>query len=110
MRRVEWIHERLEIGSPPLSDRVCNLPLIIDTLSRELSPRWRQALIEARFETFNLVFTGVQVIPWSGEFSKSAYTTNARRVDVDMDADLQLEERIRNLQHQDVRVVVLVAD
>ena len=97
MRRVEWIHERLEVGSPPLRDRVCNLPLIIDTFTRELSPRRRQALIEARFETFNLIFIGVQVIPWSSEFSKSAYATNARKIDVDMKADLQLEKRIRNL-------------
>ena len=97
MRRAEWIHERLEIRSPPLRDRVCNLPLIIDTFTRELSPRRRQALIEARFETFNLVFIGVEVIPWSGEFPESAYATISRKVDVGMKADLQLKERVRNL-------------
>ena len=97
MCRVEWIHERLEIGSPPLRDRVCDLPLIIDTLTRKLSPRRRQALIEARFETFDLVFIGVEVIPWSGEISGSACTTRSRKVDVDMKADLQLKKGICNL-------------
>ena len=41
MSRVEWIHERFEVGPPPLSERVCNLPLVIDTLARELGPRRR---------------------------------------------------------------------
>ena len=70
MSRVEWIHERFEIGPPPLSERVCNLPLIIDTLARELSPRWRQALVETRFEAFDLVIIGLEVIAWSSKLTR----------------------------------------
>lgn len=65
MRWVERVHERLEIGSPPLRNRVCDLPLIIDTLARELSPRRCQALIETRFEAFDFVLIGAKVVAWS---------------------------------------------
>ena len=67
MTRVEWIHERFKVGPPPLCERVGNLPLIIDTLARELSPRRRQALVETRFEAFDLFIIGLEVIAWSSK-------------------------------------------
>jgi len=36
----EWVHERLEIGPPPLSQRVTNNPLIIDAFARKLRSDW----------------------------------------------------------------------
>ena len=76
MSRVEWIHERFEIGPPPLSERVCNLPLIIDTLARELGPRRRQALVETRFEAFDLVIIGLEVIAWSNKGTRVSSRSN----------------------------------
>ena len=70
MSRVKWIHERFEIGPPPLSERVCNLPLIIDTLARELGPRWRQPLVETRFEAFDLFIIGLEVVARSSIFTR----------------------------------------
>lgn len=86
MRGDERVHERLEIRAPPLRQRVADLPLVVDALAGKLRADGRQALVEARLEALDLVVLGAQIVP------------------------RQLEEGVRDLQHQDVRVVVLVAD
>ena len=66
MRWAVWVHERLKTGSPPLRNRISNLPLIVDTLARELGPGWCQAVVETRFKAFNLLFIGAKVVARSG--------------------------------------------
>ena len=86
MRRDERIHKRLEIGAPPLGQRVADLPLIVNALARKLRANGSKALVQTRLEALDLVVLGPQVVAG------------------------QLEEGVGDLQHQDVRVVVLVAD
>jgi hypothetical protein len=45
VRRDEWVHESLEIGSPPLRQCVADLPLVVDTFACELGADWRKALV-----------------------------------------------------------------
>ena len=40
MRWQEWIYEGFEIRPPPLRNCIRNVLLIIDTLARELGPKW----------------------------------------------------------------------
>ena len=86
MRRDKRVHKRLEIRPPPLRQRVRNLPFIIHALPRELAANWRQSLIQPVLEPINFGLMRVQVV--AGE----------------------LEEGVRDLQHEDMRVAVLVAD
>jgi hypothetical protein len=61
-------HERLEIGSPPLSQAISDLPFIIDAMRRVelLGLFWRgEPVVEPGFETVNLVFTGFEVVAGS---------------------------------------------
>lgn len=62
MRRDEWIHESLEVGSPPLRKRVTNLPLVVHTLARELAADGGEALVQTGFETFKLAFVVMKVV------------------------------------------------
>ncbi len=86
MRGNKRVHKRLEIRPPPLRKRIPNLPLLIDALSRELIARGSQPLVQPHLEPLHLVILGLEIV--------------AR----------QLEEGVRDLQHQDVRVVVFVAN
>jgi hypothetical protein len=86
MRRDERVHERLEIRPPPLRQRIADLPFFIDALAAKLRAHRRQPLVQPLLESFYFVILRLEVV--------------AR----------QLEECVRYLQHQDVRVVVLVAD
>lgn len=98
MRRVVRIHEGLEAGSPPLRNRVCDLPLIVDTLAGELGPRRRQALVETRFETFDFVLVVVKVVAWSSDIERVSYTSSEEG-ERWMRCDIQLEKSVGNLQH-----------
>ena len=80
----EGVHEGLEVGSPPLSQAIADLP-VTSFLALAESTHRGQALVQACFEAIKLVLFGLQVI--------------AR----------EFEEGIGDLQHQDVRVVVLMA-
>lgn len=54
-------HESFKIRSPPLSQTVTNFPLIVDTMSaiELLGVGWRsKAIVEALFQTFDLVLAG----------------------------------------------------
>ena len=72
MPRVVRIHEGLKTRSPPLRKRIRDLPLIIDTCARELVPRRCQALIETRFEAFDFVFIGAEVVARSSEVTRQS--------------------------------------
>lgn len=85
MGRDEGVHEGLEVGPPPLREAVADLP-VARLLALAEPADGRQALVQARLEALDLVVFGAQVVAG------------------------QLEEGVRDLQHQDVRVVVLVAD
>ena len=98
MRRVVGVHEGLKAGSPPLRNRVCDLPLIVDTLAGELGPRRRQALVETRFEAFNFVLVVVQVVAWSSDFKRVSYA-NSEEGERWISGDIQLEKSVGNLQH-----------
>lgn len=86
MRWDEWVHEGLEIRSPPLRKRITNLPLLINALTTELRTNRCQTLIQSHLEPLNLIIVFFEVV------------------------SRQLEEGIGDLQHQDVRMIVLVAD
>lgn len=62
MRRDEGVHECLEVGSPPLRQRVADLPLIVDTLTGELCADGSKALVQARLEALYLVVFGTKVV------------------------------------------------
>lgn len=86
MRGVIWVHESLKIRPPPLGQCITNDPLIIDGIARELCADWAQALRETGLEALNLIVFRFEIVTG------------------------KLEECIRDLKHQNVGVVVLVAD
>lgn len=85
MRGHEGVHEGLEVGAPPLGKAVADVPVAGGLAVSQAADRG-QALVEPGLETNELVVVGLQVIAG------------------------QLEESVGDLEHQDVRVVVLVAD
>jgi len=85
MGRHEGVHKGLEVRPPPLRKAVSNLP-IPSLLPLADTAHGREPLVQPRLEALDLVVLGSQVV--AGE----------------------LEEGVRDLQHQDVGVVVLVAD
>lgn len=88
-RNMRWdkrIHKRLEIRPPPLRQRIPNLPLLIHALPTKLRAHRRQSFIQPFFEPRDLFVFRLEVV--AGEF----------------------EERVGDLQHEDVGVVVFVAD
>lgn len=81
----EWVHERLEIRSPPLTQRIANDPLIIDAFARELASHRGKTLVQPLLEALGLLIVRLQVVP------------------------RKLEEGIGDLQHENVGMVVFVA-
>ena len=79
------VHEGLEVGAPPLSEAVANLPVGL-LLALAKAADGSQALVQALLEALGLIILGLEVVAG------------------------QLEEGVCDLQHEDVRVVVLVAD
>jgi hypothetical protein len=69
----EGIHEGLEVGSPPLSKCIANLPLIVYTLARELGPHWRKALVQPRLESLDFVVLGAEIVTRSDFKSTSMH-------------------------------------
>lgn len=107
MRRDEWIHESLEVGSPPLRKRVTDFPLIIHTLTRELAADGSKALVQAGFETFKLAFVVVKVVARTvcGSANQLSSINGGGR----NRGSKQFEECVCNLQHQDMRMAMLMA-
>lgn len=62
MSRQERVHERLEIGPPPLRDRIANLPVLVDAFAGELRSHRRQTLVEALLETVDFFVLEVEVV------------------------------------------------
>lgn len=81
----EGVHEGLKVGTPPLGKTVADLPVAALLALADATNR-SQTLVKTGLEALDLVVLGSEVVAW------------------------QLEEGVCDLQHQDVRVVVLVAD
>ena len=107
---VEWIinqtyHERLEIGSPPLSETVPDFPLVVDTMGCIKLFRFGrrgETLVQSALEAVDVVFAGFEVVAWTARASDRAH--GERR------GCLQLEKRVRDLEHEDVGVAMVVHD
>ena len=72
MCRDERVHEGLEIGSPPLAERIANLPFIIRRFARYMRADRRQPLVQSRLEPFDLVIVWSEVISGAGSDNASA--------------------------------------
>ena len=107
---MKWIinqtyHERLKIGSPPLSETVSNFPLVIDTMRRIKLFRfggWGETLVQSALEAIDVVFTGFEVV---ARTARASDTVHGERKGC-----LQLEKRVRDLEHEDVGVSMVVHD
>lgn len=64
VRRNKRVHERLKVGSPPLCERVTNLPLIVHALAGELASDGGKPFVQTGLETFELAFVVVEVVAW----------------------------------------------
>lgn len=84
MRRDEGVHEGLEVWPPKLRKALTNLP-VSSLFAFTQSAHWRKSFVQSSFEPLDLVVFWPQVVP------------------------RELEERVCDLQHQDMGVVVLVA-
>lgn len=69
MRWEERVHERLEIGSPPLCKSVAYLPFVVHTFARELVADRRQTFIQAELEALDFVVFGLEIVARSGGVS-----------------------------------------
>jgi hypothetical protein len=101
MRGDEGVHEGLEVRPPPLRKCVANLPFVGDALASELRADGCKALVQPILEALNLVVLGAEVV------ARPSHVSIHLRCSF---GNVQLEERISNLQHEDMRMVMLVAD
>jgi hypothetical protein len=70
---VEWrinqtYHERLKIGSPPLSETVSDFPLVVDAMRCiELFRFGRrgETFVQSALEAVDVVFAGLEVVAWT---------------------------------------------
>ena len=70
------------------------------------------------FEAADLIVVGLEIVPRSAESEMKSQLTCTTREGLRFgfgepraeQCDVQLEERVGDLQHQDVRVIMLVAD
>lgn len=110
MRRQKRIHERFEVGPPPLRQGVPNHPLVVDTFAGELIAHRRQALVETDLETLSFVVFCLEIIARPiircGPRSALVHRVSSKGYE----GNGQFKERVGNLQHQDVRMVMLMAD
>ena len=107
-REVAAHHEGLEIRSPPLREAVANLPVVVHAMRRVELPRvrrWREAFVQPAFEAVDLVLSGLQVVSWAASHVFHVKHSQQGRWD-----HAQLEERVRDLEHEDVWVAVIVHD
>lgn len=98
------VHECLEVRPPPLRKCITNLPLIVDAFAGKLISYRCQTFVEAKLEPFDLIVFALEVVAWSfvsqRDFRDCKYELSY----------VQFEERIRYLQHQDMGMIVFVAD
>lgn len=83
--RDEGVHEGLEVRPPPLGKTVADMPVRRVLAVAQAADRG-QALVQPGLEALNLLVSVLQIVP------------------------RELEESICDLEHEDMRVVVLVAD
>ena len=105
MRRQERVHERFEVGSPPLSQCVTDMPFIIHALAGKLCAYRGKTFVEPKLESLDFIILGLEVVARSARARQSKGRPRKR-----VSEGSQLEESIGNLQHQDVWVVVFMAD
>ena len=96
------VHESFEVRSPPLRKRVAYLPVVVDPFTAELRSYGPESLGKARLEAVDLVVFGFEVVSGPAGVSNGFCDTWEERA-------VQFEEGIGNLQHEDVRMVVLMA-
>jgi hypothetical protein len=60
--RDKWVHERLEVGPPPLRQCVTDLPLVVDAFACELGADGRETLVEPRLEALDLVVFCTEIV------------------------------------------------
>ncbi len=103
MRWEERVHEGLKVRSPPLCEGVAYLPFVVHALARELVAYWCQTFVQTELEAFDLIVFGLEIVARSGKRQPSGKRRSRKG------SNLQFEESIRYLQHQDVRMVVFMA-
>jgi len=59
----ERVHECLEVGAPPLRERVGDVPV---GGGRDVRS-WGKLFVQAGLETLDFVVSGVEVVAWAGE-------------------------------------------
>lgn len=104
MRWEKRVHEGLEVRSPPLGQGVAYLPFVVHALARELVAYWCQTFIQAELEAFDFIVFGLKVVTRSAKRQLTGKHRSRKRL------ILQFEEGICYLQHQDVRMVVFMAN
>ena len=107
-REVATHHEGLKVRSPPLREAVTNFPIVVHTMRRVELPRvrrWREAFVQPAFEAVDLVLSGFQVVSWAASHVFHVKYSQQGRWN-----NTQLEERVRDLEHEDVWVAVVVHD
>lgn len=107
-------HERLKVGSPPLRQAISDLPLVVNAMGRVELARIdgrREAVVESALEPLDLVFAWLQIVARSIG-PRSAYKKGREEGGgiEETKADAQFEERVGNLEHEDVRVSMVMHD
>lgn len=106
-RDVGWeegVHEGFEVGAVPLGEGVGDVPVEVGGFAFGEGAGWCQAFVQAGFEAGDFFRVVGKVVAGAGSSSTLCINTQDRGVYA------QLEEGIRNLKHQDMRMIVLMAD
>lgn len=61
------VHERLEVGSPPLRKGIANLPFVVHTVTGKLVTRGCKSFVQTLLEARDFVVGCLKVIAWSTE-------------------------------------------
>ncbi len=61
------VHERFEVGPPPLRKSVANLPFIIHAVAGELVTGRCESFVEALLKAGDLIVGCLEVVPWPVE-------------------------------------------
>jgi hypothetical protein len=78
VRGDEGVHKGLEVGAPPLRQRVADLPLIVDALACELRADRRKTLVQARLEALDLVVLCAKVVAGTGLCQRWSVVSSAQ--------------------------------
>ena len=106
MSGEERVHESLEIRTPPLRESITNLPGFVDTFARELRADRSETFVEALLKAVDFFIFIIEVVAWPVFFVSISLVSYHCKLEV----YVQFKESIRNLQHQDMRVVMFMAN